>query len=556
MTSEDPPARSRRALRSAGAPGEVTGETATLAAEEKPAHPPITKPPYVSSRAPRSPIPEAADAVGGTSSVSTAPPVPAAPALPDASAAVNAPAQPAAPDAPVTPDGSTTPAPPAPIAPPALTWVTEASLRRSPASLTDGTKPEAEAPDLLERRPRRSPFRPSVVVPTVLVAGVLGVYAAGALLWPLHEVAPSVEAMAVQPVPAAAAAPAWPAQGSASLSVAGIPGSLATTGDLQPMASITKVVTALVVLEEMPLAAGEQGPEFRFSYSDRARYWSYRDNGESALDVPVGGSLTEFQMLQGMLIGSANNYADRLAGNLWPTDAVFAAAANSWLRSHGIDGVTVVEPTGMDPGNVATPEALLALGQKALANPVIAGIVATPAVELPGAGLVQNSNGLLADPGVLGIKTGTLVGYNLLSAKDITIGETVVRAYASVLIQPDDATRVAASRALYTQLEAELQPVPSVTAGTSVGRVTTEWGQDVPIVTTTDASVILWNGGSGTAETTFSLGDARAKGAEVGSLTVTGPLDRTTVDLQLGEDIEPPSAWWRLTHPLALLGLD
>lgn len=551
MTSEEPAAPSRRALRSAGAPGEATGETATIDAQPQPSTPPLTKPPYVASRGPRPALAAGAGAAASVTTPADAPvaaPAPAAPAVPTAPASV--------PVAPVTPDGSTTPAPPAPVAPPALTWVTEATIRRSPASLTDAAQPAVEPPDLLERRPRRSPFRPSVVIPTLLVAGVLGVYSAGALLWPLHEVAPSVEGIAVQPVAAAAAAPAWPAQGSASVSVAGIPGSLATTADLQPMASITKVVTALVVLEEMPLSVGEQGPEFRFSSNDRARYWSYRDNGESALDVPVGGTLTEYQLLQGMLIGSANNYADRLAGNLWPTDAVFAAAANSWLRTHGIDGVTVVEPTGMDAGNVATPEALLALGQKALANPVIAGIVATPTVELPGAGLVQNSNGLLADPGVVGIKTGTLVGYNLLSAKDITIGETVVRTYASVLIQPDDASRIAASRALYTQLEAELQPVPSVTAGTTVGRVTTEWGQDVPILTATDASVILWNGGSGTAETSFSLGDARTKGAEVGTLTVTGPLDRTTVELQLGTDIEPPSAWWRLTHPLALLGLD
>ena len=105
--------------------------------------------------------------------------------------------------------------------------------------------------------------------------------------------------------------------------------------------------------------------------------------------MPVGGSLTQYQLLEGMLVGSANNYADRLAGNLWPTDAVFANAANSWLSAHGVPGVTVVEPTGLDPRNTASPEALIALAQKAMAEPVIAEIVAKPAVELPGAGLVD-----------------------------------------------------------------------------------------------------------------------------------------------------------------------
>ncbi len=35
------------------------------------------------------------------------------------------------------------------------------------------------------------------------------------------------------------------------------------------IASITKVVSSLMVLDRMPLALGEQGPEFRFSYRDR-----------------------------------------------------------------------------------------------------------------------------------------------------------------------------------------------------------------------------------------------------------------------------------------------
>lgn len=362
--------------------------------------------------------------------------------------------------------------------------------------------------------------------------------------------------MTVQPIPAPAATPAWPAAGSAAVSVGGISGSLTSGTDAVSMASITKVITALVVLDEMPLAPGEQGPEYRFGFSDRAAYWNYRANGESALDVPVGGTLTELQLLQGMLIGSANNYADRLASNLWPTDAVYASAANAWLRTHGVSGIRVVDPAGIERGNTATPESLLVLAQKALANPVIAGIVATKSVNLPGAGDVVNTNALLADPGVVGVKTGTLDIWNLLSAKDIVVGETKVRLYASVLGQRDEAARLAASRALYTQLEAELQLKPSVDRTTQVGVVETAWGQSVPIVTTVDASVILWNGGSATVTTAFDLGDQRARGEKVGTLTVDGPLDTATVDLRLDGMIEDPSPWWRLTHPLELLGLD
>ncbi len=131
------------------------------------------------------------------------------------------------------------------------------------------------------------------------------------------------------------------------------------------------------------------------------------------------------------------------------------------------------------------------------------------------------------------------------------IGDTTVRLYASVLGQPDDEARLAVSRALYAQLEAELQPRPSVTAGTTAGIVETEWGDSVDIVTTGDASVILWNGGAGTVSTTYSLDDSRDSGDIVGSLSVDGPLNDTTVELRLADDIEEPSAW-RLTHSTKL----
>ena len=321
------------------------------------------------------------------------------------------------------------------------------------------------------------------------------------------------------------------------------------------MASITKVVTALAVLDQMPLAVGEQGPAFQFRAADRAAYWATLAHGESALNVPVGGSLSEYQMLEGMLIGSAGNYADRLAGNLWPSDSVYADAANGWLSAHGVAGVTVVEPTGMSRANVASPGALIALAQKALENPVIAQIVAEKSVDLPGAGHVVNTNGLLADPGVVGIKTGTLDAWNLLSAKDVTIGGTTVRLYASVLGQPSDAARLEASRALYAELEAELQPEPSVAAGTKAGAVETAWGDTVDVVTGDDASVILWNGGAGKVTTSYSLGAHDEKGDVVGSLSVDGPLNHAKVDLRLADEVEGPTAWWRLTHPLELFGL-
>ena len=440
----------------------------------------------------------------------------------------------------------------------ALGWVdpdAAGAPRPAPAFVVSGAA--GRPADLLAGRRRRRALRPATVVPTILLLVLVGVYTAATLLWPLSAVQPTIRSVAVQPTAAPPAEPAWPAQGEAAIALDGVPGELSSSAAApESIASITKIVTALVVLDRLPLARGEQGPSYAFTQADSADYWQYRARGESSLDVPVDGSLTELQMLQGMLIASANNYAQRLASDLFPSDADFAAAANAYLAERGITGITIVNPTGIEAGNTATPAALIALAEKALANPVIAEIVRTPELTLPGAGSFKNGNPLLADPGVVGVKTGTLDAWNLLSAKDFTIGTVTVRAYAAVLGQPGPDERNQASRDLYARIAEELQPRPSVTAGTVIGRVETLWGQDADVVTTTDATVVLWNSAVAQTSTRFDLGDSRTSGDTVGTLTVIGPLDTDTVDAQLSGTIDPPDPWWRLTHPLDLFGLN
>nr|WP_220476509.1 D-alanyl-D-alanine carboxypeptidase [Microbacterium halimionae] len=448
---------------------------------------------------------------------------------------------------------------PAPNPRRALTWVEASQLAAAsgPAAPLEAAPAgfSPVSPALLSRRPRRSPFRPGVIFPIFIVLALIAAYAGTTLLWPLSAIEPEATSTPLQPVSADVSAPEWPEVGAAAVSVGGIDGTLASTDNTTSIASITKLVTALLVLDTAPLAVGEQGPEFAFTSNDSSTYWSYLANGESALDVPVGGTLTEYQMLQGMLIGSANNYADRLVATYWPTDAVYAAAANSWLDLHGISGITIVGPSGIDAGNTASPGALIPLANRALADPVIAEIVRTVSVDLPGAGLVTNTNELLADPGVIGLKTGTLDGYNLLAAKEVTVDDITVRLYAATLDQPDYDTRSAVTRGLFDQLESELQPDPSVTAGSLAGRVETVWGESVNLVTDGDATVVLWNGGTAEVVTSLDLADNRTAGETVGTVTVTGPLNSSVVDVELAEDIEGPTPLWRLTHPLELFGL-
>lgn len=435
--------------------------------------------------------------------------------------------------------------------PTALTWI-------DASALTAESLPEARtAPDLFDGA-RLVPgwLRPRVLIPVGIVATLCGAYVATTLLWPLGAVAPTAGTVKTEIAPAPAAALTWPGAGSAAVSIEGI-APAASTSDRDEIASISKVATALMVLDEMPLKLGEQGPSFDFDYGDTLEYWQYRSMDQSALDVPVGGSLTQYQMLQGILLGSANNYTDRLSDEIWGSDWAFSQASEKWLSDHGLGGITLESPSGFDRDNTASPADVTKLGQLAMKNPVLAEIVATRSAEIPGAGTVENTNGMLEDAGVVGIKTGTLSHWNLLTAKDVPVGDTTVRVYASVLGQDDDDTRLAVTRQLFAEVETALaeQPV-AVPAGSVVGHVTTEWGDRVEIVTDADTQVVLWNGATATADTALDLGDATQAGAVVGTLTVDGPTGTAETSVSLADEITPPSIWWRLTHPLELLGID
>ena len=439
-----------------------------------------------------------------------------------------------------------------------LTWVDPVVVAHQTAadSLDEESGPTSGGALLTDAHLRPAIARPGLLVPLGALVALLATYTGTTMLWPLHEVAPTVAAVEFQPIAAPAAVITWPTQGSAAVGVGGI-GTSSSSLDAAAIASVTKVVSSLMVLDRMPLAVGEQGPSFSFTWADSMEYWDYRRSDQSALDVPVDGSLTEYQLLQGTLLGSANNYIDRLADEIWGSDSAFTSAAATWLRDRGLDGITIITPSGFDDRNRATPESLVALAELAMKNPVFAGIVGTRSVDLPGAGTVVNTNGMLADAGVVGVKTGTLGdSWNLLTAKDITVDDTTVRLYAAVLGQPDDKQRLAQTRSLFAQVETALaEQEPAVAEGTVVGQVSTLWGTTTDVVTDADTAIVLWNGATTQTSSTFTLGENRESGDTIGTLTSVGPLNTVTTSLSLADDVEEPSPWWRLTHPLELFGV-
>src|ERR1035441_5651964 len=78
------------------------------------------------------------------------------------------------------------------------------------------------------------------------------------------------------------------------------------------MASVTKVMTAVIVLQDHPLGNGS-GRSFTMTAADHAAWIAAIENGDSTLDVVAGERLTERQLLEALLIPSADTIADCLA---------------------------------------------------------------------------------------------------------------------------------------------------------------------------------------------------------------------------------------------------
>jgi serine-type D-Ala-D-Ala endopeptidase (penicillin-binding protein 7) len=129
----------------------------------------------------------------------------------------------------------------------------------------------------------------------------------------------------------------------------------------QPVASISKLLTALVVmdahqpLDEMLEITHEDCTLGRGAYS-RLR---------------VGTRLTRADMLHLALMASENRAAHALARNYPGGEAAFVGAMNAKARELGMTTAHFIEPTGLSSDNVASPDDLAKLVTAASEVPVI-----------------------------------------------------------------------------------------------------------------------------------------------------------------------------------------
>ena len=399
------------------------------------------------------------------------------------------------------------------------------------------------------RRPGVVRRRVGVIALLALVVAVGG-YVPLALLSPL---APAAADVAAYTAPAEASPDlTFPAYGATAVEAIGWDDSLTTSGDERPrpIASISKVVTALVVLDEKPLDGGD-GPTLTFGPAEAALVDAYRAQNGKVAPMAAGQALTERQVLEVMLIESANNYAEVLARWAFGSDQAFVDAAAAWLADHGLTSTTLVEPTGLSPQNTSTSTDLIELGRLALADPDVARTVGTTTTTVPGIGEISNSNELLGLDGVVGIKTGTLdeAGACLLFAADYTIGGQQVTVVGAMLGGVDHDQLDRDVQALLASVADRFRTVTLTTRGDAFADYDLPWGDAARAVAAEDASVLVW--GDETVEASVETDDVGAApaGTRVGDVTFTVDGERHVVPLELDATIGEPGAWWRLTHP-------
>jgi D-alanyl-D-alanine carboxypeptidase (penicillin-binding protein 5/6) len=323
----------------------------------------------------------------------------------------------------------------------------------------------------------------------------------------------------------------------------------------RPVASIAKVMTALVVLKARPLTKGESGPALTVSDADVTAYEKEKADQESVVAVQAGEQLSELQVLQGMLIPSGNNMSELLAR--WAFGSLNAAVRqmNREAQSLGMTRSTFADTSGASPRTASTPADLVMLGERAMGNEVIARIVSQPEVTLPVAGRLFNVNYILGKDGIFGIKTGTSVEagacYLFAAPHDVNGLQVVIVGAVMGLTTLDQAFQ--AARALLAFAAQGLQMRQVITSGEVVGRYQPPWGSSASILARDGLSVPAWPGERVTGALEAPALDAPAgSGIRVGTLAVevgiAGHATQYQVPIETQGTLARAGSLWRLTR--------
>ncbi len=201
------------------------------------------------------------------------------------------------------------------------------------------------------------------------------------------------------PIPVRKGQPSVNARAAAVLDVSTGQFLYAKNGTAQlPMASTTKIMTALLALE----------------YGNLNQVVNVTVDYRQCIDCSImgllpGERLTLLDLLYGMLLPSGNDAAEQIAITIAGSQQAFVTMMNAKAQQLGLVNTHYVNVHGLDaPGHYTSAVDLARLSAIALQNPTFAKIVQTRTKTVVGIKTYKlvNTNKLLARSDVFGVKTG------------------------------------------------------------------------------------------------------------------------------------------------------
>ncbi|MBI4098441.1 MAG: D-alanyl-D-alanine carboxypeptidase [Candidatus Magasanikbacteria bacterium] len=214
----------------------------------------------------------------------------------------------------------------------------------------------------------------------------------------------------------------------------------------QPLASITKLLTALTIVDQQPewqatttvkKTRGIEGPHF----------------------VEEGDVVTLRDLLFASLVGSSNSATMALVDAVTSSSTSFVAKMRLKVDALGLEHMRVADPAGLSPDNVATAHDAVRLLQLAFERPLLREALGTARLDIRTRGgavrKVESTNWLLLGKitrtieKMIGSKTGYLpeAGYNFVTAFEDAAGHQV---FVVVLGAKDHYARFTEAQALAT----------------------------------------------------------------------------------------------------------
>lgn len=197
-----------------------------------------------------------------------------------------------------------------------------------------------------------------------------------------------------------------------------------------PVASITKLMTALVFLDHNPGWSHTHSMAQDENWLIGAR-----------LPAGTGEEFSAFDLFRTALVGSRNNAAQALARSTGISDEVFRRLMNEKAAMLGMSDSTFVEPTGLDEGNRSTARDLVKLARAAFARDAVREPLGMDYHRMKRTGSdeevsIKNTNKLVTwgDANMVGGKTGYTeeAGYCLLSLNTDEWGNEIIVAVLGV----------------------------------------------------------------------------------------------------------------------------